>query len=129
MSRAAAVVSTSANSAGYRVRQSVAIVRYVLAAGSGPPAFAGSGTTLAAAAGDGPQASRSLAPVPRSSKLTRSNPAATAGGTSEARTGRICTPLSPGPPGLKSRTPGRPTGAVAGFSITASDSDGPAGWS
>ena len=62
----------------------------------------GSGSTLAShAAGDGPHDSRSLAPVPRSSKLTRSKSRAMTGGTRVVRTGRICTPLSPGPPGLQ----------------------------
>ena len=82
-------------------------------------------TALLAAAAEGPQSKGSLDPVPRSSKLTRVNWSFTATGTSEARIGSIRTPLSPGPPGLKTMTP---LLCGTGCSITASGTESADGW-
>ena len=127
MSRAASVESRRGSRAGAAAAQPACSPRKRVEAGRGPLGVAGSGSTLAAAAGDGPHSSPSLAPVPRSSKLTRSKSSLTCLGTSAARTGRISTPLSPGPPGLNRRAPRLAAGSAAGFSITGTEMVGPLG--
>ena len=99
MSRAEVVVFTVGNSAGESAWHECARPAKVCVAAAVPA------TALLAAAAEGPHSSGSLDPVPRSSKLTRVKSSLMASGTSEARIGRIRTPLSPGPPGLKMMTP------------------------
>ena len=62
-------------------------------------------TALPAACGEGPHSRGSLDPVPRSSKLTVVNWVCAEGGRRDTRRGRMRTPLSPGPPGLRMMTP------------------------
>src|ERR1700684_1830686 len=114
MSRADVVVFTVGNNTGNADRQERPSLAKILVAAAVPT------TALPASAADGPQSKGSLDPVPRSSKLTRVNWSFTAAGTSDARIGSIRTPLSPGPPGLKTMTP---LLCGTGCSITASGTE------
>ena len=99
MSRAEVVVFTVGNKAGRSERQERSSPANSRVAAKVPA------TALLAAAGEGPHSRGSLDPVPRSSKLTMVNRSCTAAGISDTSRGRMSTPLSPGPPGLKRITP------------------------
>src|ERR1035437_363416 len=96
--------------------------------GSGCWGSDGTGSWLVTVDGDVPQSSGSLAPVPRGSKLTRSNRWRTTVGNEASTTGRIWIPLSPGPPGLNTRVPIRLAGSSAGARDTASLGVAGLGW-
>jgi hypothetical protein len=83
MSLAEVVVFTEGNSAGRAARHDRSKPANTRVAATVPA------TALEAEAGEGPHTRDALAPVPRSSKLTKVNELLTAAGTKEANRGRI----------------------------------------